>query len=73
MLTASCGYAIGNIPNLLVYNIKIDPLLGMGFAVIFSIPFAYSAIKFGLFSIRVIAKQVFIYSLAVAIVGGMIN
>ena len=67
------GFGISFIPNFLVYNIQIDPLYGMLFASIFSIPFIYVAINFGLFNIKVVAKQAFIYSIAVGVVGGFIT
>lgn len=73
IIITTLGYAVGNIPNFLVYNIQIDPLLGMPFAIIFSIPFAYAAIRYQLFNIRVIAKQAFIYSSSVVIVGSLIT
>jgi signal transduction histidine kinase len=66
------GYGVGFIPNLLVYNIPVDPLFGMGFAVIFSIPFVYGALKYEILNIRVIATQAFLYSVAVGIVGSII-
>jgi len=71
-LTIIIGYAIGFIPNFLIYDIPIDPLWGMLFATLFLIPFAYGAIQYQLFNIKVIAKQAFIYSVSVFIVGGII-
>ena len=65
-----CGFCIVYIPNFLVGDIQVDPLIGMFFAVICMVPFAYGAIKYELFNIRVIAKQAFIYSISVAFVGG---
>ncbi len=65
-----CGFCIVYIPNFLVGDIEIDPLIGMFFAVICMIPFAYGAIKYQLFNIKVIARQAFIYSISVAFVGG---
>jgi two-component system phosphate regulon sensor histidine kinase PhoR len=44
----------------------------MAFAVIFLIPFSYGAINYGMFNIRVIAKQAFLYSMAVAVIGAFI-
>ncbi|OHA27044.1 MAG: hypothetical protein A3D52_01120 [Candidatus Taylorbacteria bacterium RIFCSPHIGHO2_02_FULL_44_36] len=67
------GFGIAFIPNLLVYNIKIDPLLGMPFALLFGIPFAYGAIRYEMLNIRVIAKQALLYSAAVGAVGGLIT
>ncbi len=63
------GWAIGFIPNFLVYDIKIDPILGVPAAFLFSIPFIYGAIQYELFNIKVIAKQAFVYSVAVGLVG----
>ena len=73
MVITVLGYGVGNIPNLLVYDIQVDPLLGMPFAIIFAIPFIYAAIRYELFNIRVIAKQAFAYALAIGIVGGLIT
>lgn len=65
-----CGFCIVYIPNFLVGDIHIDPLIGMFFAVIGMVPFAYGAIKYELFNIKVIARQAFIYAISVAFVGG---
>lgn len=66
------AYGIGFILNFLVYDIQINPLLGMAFGFFMVFPFAYGAIKYKLFNIQVIAKQAFFYSIAIAIVGGLI-
>ncbi len=65
-----CGFCVVFIPNFLVADITIDPLLGMVFAVICMIPFAYGAIAYELFNIKVIAKQAFIYAISIAFAGG---
>lgn len=65
-----CGFCIVFIPNFLVGDIHVDPLIGMFFAVICMVPFAYGAIRYELFNIKVIAKQAFIYSISIAFVGG---
>ena len=66
------AYTIGFMPNFLVYDIMIDPIWGMSFAFIFSIPFIYAGLKYELFNIKVIAKQAFYYALSIGIVGGII-
>lgn len=66
------GYLFGFIPNLLVYDIQLDPLLGMPFAILFAIPLIYAAVKYELFNVRVVAKQAFIYSIGITIIGGII-
>ncbi|MEK7646452.1 MAG: ATP-binding protein [Patescibacteria group bacterium] len=71
-LTMLIGYAIGFIPNFLVYDIAIDPLWGMAFSMVFATVFTYGAIRYELFDIKVIAKQAFFYSLAIVGVGGFI-
>jgi hypothetical protein len=48
------AYAIGFMPNFLVYNILIDPIWGMSFAFVFSIPFIYAGLKYELFNIKAI-------------------
>jgi len=73
IITSIVGFGVAFIPNLLVYDVKVDPLLGMAFALLFAIPFAYGAIRYEMFNIRVIAKQAFLYSMAVGIVGGLIT
>lgn len=73
IVTSIVGFGIAFIPNLLVHNIQVDPLWGMPFALLFAIPFAYGAIRYEMFDIRVIAKQAFLYSVAVGIVGGLIT
>jgi signal transduction histidine kinase len=66
------GYGVGLIPNLLIYNIPVDPLWGMLCGIVFTIPFVYGGVQFKLFSIKVIAKQAFYYAVAILIVGGFI-
>ncbi len=66
------AYTIGFMTNLLVYNIMVDPIWGMSFAFIFSIPFIYAAIKYELFYVKIIAKNAFIYSLSIGVVGAII-
>jgi signal transduction histidine kinase len=73
MLTMVIGYGVGLIPNFLIYNIPIDPIWGIFFVVICAIPLVYGALKYELFNVQVIAKQAFLYSLAVAAVGGLIT
>ncbi len=72
ILTIIIGYALGFIPNFLVYDIPINPLWGMAFTIVFMIPFTYGAIKYNLFSVKVIAIEAFLYSGAVVIIGGII-
>ncbi|MEO8638270.1 MAG: HAMP domain-containing sensor histidine kinase [Candidatus Taylorbacteria bacterium] len=67
------GYATGFIPNFLVYDINVDPLWGMLFGVVFAVPFLYGSVKYELLDVRVIAKNAFFYSVAVAIVGSIIT
>jgi signal transduction histidine kinase len=66
------GYFIGFIPNFLVYDIAIDPIWGMSFAALLSIPLIYAAIRYELFNVRVVAKQAFSYSIGITIIGGII-
>jgi signal transduction histidine kinase len=73
IITMVIGYATAFIPNLLVYNIQVDPLIGMTFAMIFAVPFVYGAVQYKLFNIEVIAKQAFWYAIAVAIAGALIT
>ncbi len=73
IVTIICAFGIAFIPNFLVYDIKIDPLWGMTSAIVFSIPFLYGAVKYGLFNVKIVAKQAFFYSIAVVAVGGFIT
>ena len=66
------GYGFGFIPNFLVYNIAVDPLLGMSFMVFATVPMIYGAIKYELFDVRVIAKQAFLYGISVATIGAFV-
>lgn len=72
-LTMIVGYSAGLLPNFLIYNIPLDPLWGILFVVLCSVPLIYGALKYELFDIQVIAKQAFLYSLAVGVVGGFIT
>ncbi|MDQ2932792.1 MAG: HAMP domain-containing histidine kinase [bacterium] len=72
MLAILFGYSIGFIPNFLIYNIHIDPIWGMAFGFLFGTPFVYGAIKYELYSVKIIAKQALLYSIAVSIIGAII-
>ena len=72
-VTIIVAYALALIPNFLVYGIEIDPLWGMPFALLFSIPFVYGAVKYQLFNVKVIAKQAFFYAIGIVLVGGIIT
>lgn len=67
------GYGTGFIANFLFYDIKIDPLLGMMFAFVGFVPFVYSAIKYEIFNIKVIATQALLYSASVVVVGALLT
>jgi signal transduction histidine kinase len=67
------GYFFSVIPNLLVYNIPINPSLGMIFSITFIIPLFYATLKYEMFSVRIIAKQALMYSIAVVIMGTLIT
>lgn len=73
MLTMIIGYAVALIPNFLIYDIPIDPLWGMGFVLICTVPLVYGALQYELFNIQVIAKQAFLYSIAVGSVGALVT
>jgi signal transduction histidine kinase len=73
MLTMLVGYSSALLPNFLIYNIEIDPIWGILFVVLCSFPLIYGALKYELFNVQVIAKQAFLYSLAVGAVGGFIS
>ncbi|MFA6314895.1 MAG: hypothetical protein WC648_00810 [Candidatus Paceibacterota bacterium] len=70
--TSIIGFGIAFIPNLLVYDIFIDPILGMSFAILCVIPFGYGAIRYEMFNIKVVAKQALVYSIAVGLVSSLI-
>ncbi|OHA44596.1 MAG: hypothetical protein A3G04_02145 [Candidatus Taylorbacteria bacterium RIFCSPLOWO2_12_FULL_44_9] len=67
------GFCVGFIPNFLVYDIAVNPLWGMSFALVAIVPFTYAAVKYELFNIKVIAKQAFLYSLSVIVVGSCLT
>lgn len=73
MLTMVMGYAVALIPNFLIYDIQVDPLLGMLFVLVCAVPLVYGALQYELFNIQVIAKQAFLYSIAVGAVGSCIT
>lgn len=72
-MTIILGCGIGMIPNFLVYDIQIDPLWGMLFAPLFAIPLVYGAVRYGLFNVKVIAKQAFALAVGMVIVGSIIT
>ncbi len=67
------GFSLGNVPNFLVYNVQIDPLIGIWCLVIFTIPLVYGAVKYELLDIKIIAKQAFLYGVSVAGIGGALS
>lgn len=71
--TYLAAYSFLYIPNFLVYDIKVNPIWGMLWAPIFTVPFLYGAIRHGMFSVRIIAKQAFFYGLSVAVIGGLMT
>jgi len=70
IITASI---IGFIPNLLVYNIQVDPCWGMVFMILFALIFIYGSLRYGLFSIKIIAQQAFFYAILIGVIGGFIT
>ncbi len=71
--TAIIGFSVGFIPNFLVYNVQINPLWGMFFGILLAVPFVYGAVRYQMFDIKVIAKQAFLYSILVGLIGGLIT
>ena len=65
-------YITGHVPNLLIYDIRVDPLWGMAFMIVFVILFFYAAIRYELMNIKVVAKQAFLYAITVGTIGGTI-
>ncbi len=72
IISYTFAYALGFIPNFLVYDIPVDPLWGMMFMVTFTVIFLYAAIKYELMNIKIIAKQALVYGIVVASVGSVI-
>ncbi len=66
------GYGFGFVPNFLVYDIPVDPVLGMSFMVFAAVPMIYGSIKYELFDVKVVAKQAFLYGVTVATLGAFI-
>jgi signal transduction histidine kinase len=55
------GYSVGSINFLLIYNVLVDPMWGIFFIPLFSIPFTYAIVHYELMDIKIIAKKAFIY------------
>lgn len=68
-LVIMAGFGTGFIANFLVYDIEIDPIFGMAFAVVCLVPFLYGAIRHNFFNIKVIATQALLYATSVVVVG----
>lgn len=66
-------YTIIYIPNFLVYNIQIDPIWGGLAGFFWTIPIVYGAVRYGLFNVKVIARQAFFFAIAVGSVGALIT
>ena len=67
------GNCVGFMANLLVYDIQVDPLWASTFILFWGAIFTYGSIRYGLFNIRIIAKQAFVYAFLIGIVGGFIT
>ncbi len=72
ILAILIGFGIGFIPNFLVYDIKIDPALGTLGMFLFTIPFVYGSVNYGLLDIKINARQAFWYALAIGGAGALI-
>lgn len=71
-LALGMGWLFGIIPDLLIYNIPVDPIYGVGSAVLFLSLFTYAVLKYELLDIRVVAKKAFVYGVAITVTGGAI-
>lgn len=67
--TSILGYGLGTISFYLVYNIPVDPLLGM-FVGLYTIPIAYGIVAKQLLDIRLAVKRAFFYAIGIALVSG---
>jgi signal transduction histidine kinase len=67
------GWGLGIIPDLLIYNIRVDPMWGLLFPVFYTVPFTYAVLRYELLDIRVVAKRAFLYAIGVVGVGLMIG
>lgn len=63
------GFSFGYIPNLLVNDIQVDPAVGMFMMSLFVVPALIGGVKYELFNIKVVARQAFLYSVAVVVIG----
>lgn len=66
------GYAIGSISFFLVYDIPVDPLLGM-FLGVFTIPIAYGILNDQLLDIRLVLKRALIYAVGIGVLVGILT
>lgn len=64
------GYGVGPIDFFLVFDVPVDPVYGM-FLGAYLVPIAYGILSSQLMDIRVVIRQALIYSLAVAVFGGV--
>ncbi len=67
------GWCFGIVPTFLTYDIPVDPIWGMLFPIVFSLPFVYAIFKYELLNIRVVAKKAFMYAGTVVGVGVLIG
>jgi len=72
-LALACAYGFGSTPIFLVYDIPIDPLWGILFIPLYSIPFTYGILKYELMDIRILGKRAFLYGIVVVAVGLIIS
>jgi signal transduction histidine kinase len=68
-IAAFFGYSIGSVDFFLIYNIPVDPLWGIFFIPIFSIPFTYAVVQYELMDIKLVAKKAFVYATITVVLG----
>jgi signal transduction histidine kinase len=62
------GYSVGVTPLLLLYGINFDPIISI-LVGLYTMPFAYSIVKYELMDIKIVAKRALLYASLVVLVG----
>jgi len=62
------GYGVGVTPLLLLYGIEFDPIISIMVG-LYTVPFAYSIVKYELMDIKIVAKRALLYAGLVILAG----
>lgn len=72
-LAFSMAWGIGIIPTLLTWDIPVNPMWGLIFPMVFSVPFTYAIFRYELLNFRLLARKTSMFVLSVVAVSVLIG